>query len=85
MIIIKKLKKEEDDDDGQRAGGGIQLLISPLNIFLSFSQFSNVFFFSFSFSTYVCIFCGWMPEFEDKAIKLPRNTKPTTITPTLML
>ena len=40
---------------------------------------------SSSSSTYVCIFCGWMPEFEDKAIKLPRNTKPTTITPTLML
>jgi len=26
-----------------------------------------------------------MPEFEDKAIKLPRKTEPTTITPTLML
>lgn len=30
-------------------------------------------------------FCGWMPEFEDKAIKLLRNTKPTTITPTLLM
>ena len=30
-------------------------------------------------------FCGWMPEFEDKAIKFLRNIEPTTITPTLML
>jgi hypothetical protein len=33
----------------------------------------------------LCIFCGWMPRFEDKAIKLLRKTEPTTITPTLML
>ena len=69
-----------EDDDGQEAGGGISLLISPLNIFLSFSQFPYFF-----LSTYLGIFCGWMPEFEDKAIKLLRNAEPTTITPTLML
>lgn len=52
-------------------GGGISLLISPLNISLSFSQFP-----CFSFQTYLRIFCGWMPEFEDKAIKLLRNQLP---------
>jgi len=35
----KKKKKKKEDDDGQEAGGGISLLISPLNIFLSFSEF----------------------------------------------
>lgn len=66
----------------KKTGGGISLLNSPLNIFLSFSQFSILF---FSLLTYLGIFCGWMPEFEDKAIKLLRNTEPTTVTPTLML
>lgn len=42
-------------------------------------------FFVFFLSTFLYISCGWMPEFEDKAIKFLRNTEPTTITPTLML
>lgn len=32
--------------------------------------------FVFFFSIYPTIFCGWMPEFEDKAIKLRRNQLP---------
>lgn len=40
--------------------------------------------FSFLFLSF-SIFCGWMPQFEDKAIQLLRNTEPTTLTPTLML
>ena len=33
------MKRKKGNDDGQEAGGGISLLISSLNIFLSFSQF----------------------------------------------
>ena len=48
-----------EDDDGQEAGGGISLLISPLNIFLSFSQFPYFF-----LSTYLGIFCGSEPNIK---------------------
>ena len=63
----------------KREGGGISLLISKYLLVVFIISM-------FLFSTYFeGIFCGWMPEFEDKAIKLLRNTEPTTITPTLML
>ena len=63
----------------KREGGGISLLISKYLLVVFIISM-------FLFSTYFeGIFCGWMPEFEDKAIKLLRSTEPTTLTPTLML
>jgi len=60
-IINRKKKEEEDDDDdddddGQQGGGWIQLLISPLNIFLSFSQFPCFFLFN------LCVHFLWLDD-----------------------
>ena len=70
-------------------GGGEGSLFDEFNnknISLSSSRFLFVcFLYLFSYFSFLgYIFCGWMTEFEDKAIKSPRNIEPTTTAPTLM-
>lgn len=83
--LIKKYGRKMMKKKGVWGGPIFQFYIKYLFVF-----FINYYIFFFSFLFFwsffsLDIFCGWMPEFEDKAIKLPRNTGPTTITPTLML
>jgi len=75
----KRKKKRRMMMDKKRVEGS---LIAHFSIKYLLVVFAISIFFS---STYLGIFCGWMPEFEDKAIKWLRNAEPTTITPTLML
>lgn len=59
-----------------RIGGGPCFSINKyLFVLLSLIFFLLSIFFFLSFA----IFCGWLKEFENKAIELPRSTGPTTI------